>query len=74
MFQKKCTQTKTAELLVVKPGTLVPRATIVMAVIESFMWLMQPKCAAMSPMAAVITPMKNMEQTNAGQPLYLSDH
>ena len=56
-----------------KPGTLVPSATIVMAVIESLMWLIQPKCAAISPMTAVSKPMKKMDVTKAGQPLHLSE-
>ena len=46
---------------------------MVMAVIESLMWLIQPKCAATSPMTAVSTPMKKMDPTKAGQPLHLSE-
>ena len=56
-----------------QPGTLVPSATMVMAVIESFMWLIQPKCAATSPMTAVSRPMKKIDITKAGQPLHLSE-
>ena len=63
---------KNGKIVLVKPGTLVPRATIVMAVIESLMRLIQPKCAAMSPMTAVKRPMKAMDVTNAGHPLPLS--
>ena len=44
-----------------------------MAVIESLMWLIQPKCAAISPMTAVSKPMKKMDVTKAGQPLHLSE-
>ena len=59
--------------LVGTPGTLVPRATMVMAVIESLIWLIQPKWAATSPMTAVRRPMKNMDITKAGHPLHLSE-
>ena len=55
-----------------KPGTLVPSATIVMAVTESRIRLMQPKCAATSPIRAVKAPIKNIDIINAGQPFPLS--
>jgi hypothetical protein len=39
-----------------------------MAVTESFIWLIQPKCAATSPMTAVKMPIPAIEPKNAGQP------
>lgn len=73
MIQQGNKGSNAAVMSVFKPGTLVPRATIVMAVIESLMWLIQPKCAATSPMTAVSKPMKKMDPTKAGQPLHLSE-
>ncbi len=57
-----------------KPGTLVPNATIVMAVTESLIRLKQPKCDATSPMIAVKNPIPIIEPTKAGYPRYLSVH
>lgn len=56
-----------------RPGTLVPRATIVMAVTESLILLKHPKCEATSPIVAVSNPMPIMDPKNAGYPLYLSE-
>ena len=54
------------------PGTLVPNATIVIAVMESLMWLQQPKCDAMSPITAVKTPILNIDMKKVGHPLQWS--
>ena len=54
------------------PGTLVPSATKVIAVIESFMWLKHPKWEAKSPITAVRTPIAKIDITNVGQPLQWS--
>lgn len=43
------------------PGTLVPRATNVIAVMASWRPTVQPKCEAISPITAVRTPMHMME-------------
>lgn len=42
---------------------LVPRATNTMAVTESLMPSVQPKCEATSPMTAVTSPMQMMDTT-----------
>ena len=56
------------------PGTLVPRATIVIEVTLSFKCEKQPNCEATSPMTAVITPIPHIETMNEGQPPPLSAH
>ena len=55
------------------PGTLVPRATIVMELTVSFMRVKQPNCAATSPMTAVHTPIAAIDTTKQGQPCILSE-
>lgn len=52
----------------VLPGTLVPSATIDMAVTESLRLMVQPKWLAMSPMSAVKNPMPSMDTTKHDQP------
>lgn len=54
------------------PGILVPRATNTMAVTESLMPNVQPKCDATSPMIAVTTPMHRMEITKHKYPPAMS--
>ena len=53
----------TAKIL---PGTLVPRATMQMAVMESLRPIVQPTCEATSPMTAVTKPIMPMLITNVG--------
>ena len=53
---------------VVLPGTLVPRATNEIAVIESFSPTVQPKADARSPMNAVSTPIIPMDTQKQAQP------
>ena len=48
------------------PGTLVPRATIEMAVTLSLSWTVQPKWEATSPVTAVSRPMPRIETTKHG--------
>lgn len=50
------------------PGILVPRATNTMAVTESLIPNVQPKCDATSPMIAVTIPMQRMETTKHKYP------
>lgn len=50
------------------PGMLVPRATNTMAVTESLIPNVQPKCEATSPMMAVTTPIERMEITKHRYP------
>ena len=50
------------------PGTLVPRATNEIAVIESFSPTVQPKADARSPMNAVSTPIIPMDTQKQAQP------
>ena len=50
------------------PGTLVPRATMVIAVILSLMRLKHPKWEAKSPITAVSKPIQQMDAKKAGQP------
>lgn len=45
------------------PGILVPSATNTMAVTESFIPSVHPKCDATSPMTAVTTPIEKIETT-----------
>lgn len=54
------------------PGTLVPNATKVTAVTESFKPTVQPKCEAKSPITAVRHPMKIIETTKHKYPEYMS--
>lgn len=56
------------------PGILVPRATNTMAVTESLMPSVQPKCEATSPMMAVTTPMHNMDTTKHKYPPAISEN
>lgn len=50
------------------PGILVPSATNTMAVTESLIPNVQPKCEATSPMIAVTTPIQRMETTKHKYP------
>jgi hypothetical protein len=50
------------------PGTLVPRATNEMAVIESLSPIVHPKLEARSPIKAVKTPIIAMEKQKHAQP------
>lgn len=51
-----------------QPGRLVPKATNVIAVVASFSPTLHPNPAEMSPMRAVIKPIKHMETKKDGQP------
>lgn len=52
----------------VLPGTLVPSATIEMAVTESLRLMVQPKWLATSPMSAVKNPIPSMDTTKHDHP------
>lgn len=54
------------------PGILVPRATKQIAVTESLINKVQPKCDATSPMIAVTTPIQKMDTTKHKYPLNIS--
>lgn len=54
------------------PGILVPSATKQIAVTESFMPKVHPKCEATSPIIAVTTPMHNIDTTKHKYPLNIS--
>ena len=56
------------EASVDKPGTLVPKATKAMALTPSLRLMKQPRCPAISPIIAVLAPMKRMETTKVGYP------
>lgn len=45
------------------PGILVPKATNTMAVTESLIPKVQPKCEATSPIIAVTTPIAKIDTT-----------
>ena len=48
------------------PGTEVPKATKAMAFTESLRKMKHPRWLAMSPMIAVLAPIKRMEITKVG--------
>lgn len=52
---------------------LVPSATNTMAVTESLIPRVAPKCDAMSPMMAVTTPIQKIETTKHRYPLNISE-
>lgn len=54
---------KTEIKLKISPGILVPKATKTMAVTESLMPKVQPKCDATSPMTAVTMPIHKIDTT-----------
>lgn len=49
--------------LIHSPGTLVPNATKTIAVTESLIPKVHPKCEATSPIIAVTTPIANIDTT-----------
>lgn len=51
---------------------LVPRATNTIAVTESLIPNVQPKCDATSPIIAVTTPIQNIDTTKQTYPPYIS--
>ncbi len=55
------------------PGILVPSATKTIAVTESLMPKVQPKCDATSPMIAVTTPIENIDITKHKYPPAISE-
>ncbi len=69
---KKDTKSHRRHKQKLRPGTLVPSETMVIAVTLSLMCVTQPKCPATSPMTAVSTPMHMMLHRKAGQPPSLS--
>lgn len=54
------------------PGILVPRATKQIAVTESLIPKVQPKCEATSPMTAVTRPIHIIDTTKLKYPLNIS--
>ena len=51
------------------PGTLVPRATNAIALTPSLRLMKQPRWPAISPIIAVLPPMKRIDMTKVGYPL-----
>jgi hypothetical protein len=61
-----------AYIEILLPGILVPRATNTMAVTESLIPNVQPKCDATSPIIAVTTPIERIEITKHKYPPAMS--
>lgn len=60
-------------IIELRPGILVPRATKTMAVTESLMPKVQPKCDATSPIMAVTTPIDRIDTTKQRYPPAISE-
>lgn len=57
---------------IILPGILVPKATKQMAVTESLIPSVQPKCEATSPIIAVTTPIQKIDTTKHKYPPHIS--